>query len=185
MPAANAGNVTSATSAREIQRARGFVEDRVGVLNRGPRVVGYRCDRGSDQLVEADRDRDLSAGADRGADGASSAERRVNPHHLAVLACPGFNRAAPTDPGTSRDRLPSTAPPCCDRTTMKVSHLHSSCQRLTAHVDRGLAFLIGTFLLHPVVGAQQPDGRHQDHPTDEVAQGRPAQRAKPVQITEA
>jgi len=65
--------------------------------------------------------------------------RSPNPHHLAVLACPGFVRAAPTDPSTSRDRLPSAAPPCCDRTTMKVSHLHSSCQRLTAHVDRGLA----------------------------------------------
>ena len=44
---------------------------------------------------------------------------------------------APTLPGTSRARLPSAAPPCCDRTAMKVSHLHSSCQRLTAHVDRG------------------------------------------------
>ena len=43
-------------------------------------------------------------------------------------------RAAPTLPGASRVRLPSAASPCCDTTAMKVSHLHSSCQLLTAHV---------------------------------------------------
>ena len=36
----------------------------------------------------------------------SSPSRSPNPHHLAVLARPGFVRAAPTHPGTSRDRLP-------------------------------------------------------------------------------
>ncbi len=42
-------------------------------------------------------------------------QRSPNPHHLAVLARPGFVRAAPTDHGTSRDRLPSASPPCYDR----------------------------------------------------------------------
>jgi hypothetical protein len=32
-----------------------------------------------------------------------------------VLTRPGFVRAAPTHPGTSRSRLPSAPPPCCDR----------------------------------------------------------------------
>jgi hypothetical protein len=32
-----------------------------------------------------------------------------------VLTRPGFVRAASTLPGTSRDRLPSAPPPCCDR----------------------------------------------------------------------
>ena len=63
----------------------------------------------------------------------SSPSRSPDPHHLAVLARPGFVRAAPTLPGTSRIRLPSASPPCCDRTAAKVSHLHSNQQRLTAH----------------------------------------------------
>ena len=56
----------------------------------------------------------------------SSPSRSPDPHHLAVLARPGFVRAAPTLPGTSRIRLPSASPPCCDRTAAKVSHLHSN-----------------------------------------------------------
>lgn len=36
-----------------------------------------------------------------------------------------ISRAAPTLPGTTRIRLPSTPPTCYDRPTMKVSHLHS------------------------------------------------------------
>jgi hypothetical protein len=48
---------------------------------------------------------------------------RVTPSHrahrgpgrLAVPARPGFVRAAPTLPGTSRIRLPSASPACCDR----------------------------------------------------------------------
>jgi hypothetical protein len=32
-----------------------------------------------------------------------------------VLTRPGFVRAAPTLSGTSRSRLPSAPPPCCDR----------------------------------------------------------------------
>ena len=47
--------------------------------------------------------------------------------------------SGPALPGASRIRLPSASPPCCDRTEAKVSHLHSNRQRLTAHVDRGLA----------------------------------------------
>src|SRR5437868_2224101 len=34
---------------------------------------------------------------------------------MAVLAHPGFVRAAPTLPGTSRIGVPSAPPPCCDR----------------------------------------------------------------------
>lgn len=45
---------------------------------------------------------------------------------------PGFVRAAPTLPGTTRIRLPSASPPCCDRTAAQVFHLRSNQQRLTA-----------------------------------------------------
>jgi hypothetical protein len=58
--------------------------------------------------------------------------RSPGPHHLAVLAHPGFVRAAPTLPGTTRIRLPSASPACCDRPEAKVSHLHSNQQHLTA-----------------------------------------------------
>lgn len=58
--------------------------------------------------------------------------RSPGPHHLVVLARPGFVRAAPALPGTTRIRLPSASPPCCDRTEAKVSHLHSKPQRLVA-----------------------------------------------------
>ena|SRR5665647_1644869 len=58
-------------------------------------------------------------------------------HDLAVLACPGFVRAAPTLSDTTRAGLPSAARPCRDRTAMKVSHLCSSCWPLMAHVNRG------------------------------------------------
>src|SRR4051795_8711834 len=56
----------------------------------------------------------------------SSPSRLPDPHHLAVLARPGFVRAAPTLPGTTRIRLPSAPPTCYDRPKAKVSHLHSN-----------------------------------------------------------
>ena len=43
-----------------------------------------------------------------------------------MLARPGFVRAAPALPGTTRVRLPSATPTCCDRPEAKVSHLHSN-----------------------------------------------------------
>ncbi len=46
---------------------------------------------------------------------------------------PGLVRAAPTHPGTSRNRLPSASTPCCDRAQVQAFHLHSNRQRLTAH----------------------------------------------------
>ena len=52
--------------------------------------------------------------------------RSPGPHHLAVLAHPGFVRAAPALPAATRVRLPSATSPCCDRATAKVSHLHSN-----------------------------------------------------------
>ncbi|WP_322770283.1 hypothetical protein, partial [Frankia sp. Cr1] len=45
----------------------------------------------------------------------SSPTRSPNPHHLAVLTRPGFVRAAPALPGTTRIRLPSATPAYCDR----------------------------------------------------------------------
>ena len=56
----------------------------------------------------------------------SSPSRSPGTAHLAVLNRPGFVRAAPTLPGITRIRLPSAPPPCCDRTAVKVSHLHSN-----------------------------------------------------------
>ena len=56
----------------------------------------------------------------------SSPSRLPDPDHLAVLARPGFVRAAPALPVITRLRLPSAPPPCCDRPTAKVSHLHSN-----------------------------------------------------------
>src|SRR3954452_7713353 len=40
----------------------------------------------------------------------SSPSRSPDPHHLAVLTRPGFVRAAPTLPGTTRIRLPPAPP---------------------------------------------------------------------------
>jgi hypothetical protein len=48
---------------------------------------------------------------------------------------PGFVRAAPALPGTTRLRLPSATVTCCDRPPAKVSHLHSNQQRLTAQAE--------------------------------------------------
>ena len=45
----------------------------------------------------------------------SSPSRSPNPNHLAVLARPGSVRAAPATPGTTRIRLASAPPSCCDR----------------------------------------------------------------------
>ncbi len=44
----------------------------------------------------------------------------------AVLARPGFVRAAPTHPGTFRGRLPSASPPATTGSAVQVSHLHSN-----------------------------------------------------------
>ena len=63
----------------------------------------------------------------------SSPSRSPDPHHLAVLARPGFVRAAPTLPGTSRIRLPSAPPPCCDRASGEGLSPPLEQQRLTAH----------------------------------------------------
>ena len=53
--AANAVKGISATSAREIHAAGGLVEDRVGVLDRGPRVLVDRGDRRLDLAGPAGR----------------------------------------------------------------------------------------------------------------------------------
>jgi hypothetical protein len=62
-----------------------------------------------------------------------SPSRLPDPDHLAVLARPGFVRAAPALPGTTRIRLPSAPPPCCDRTGGEGLSPPLEPQRLTAH----------------------------------------------------
>jgi hypothetical protein len=63
----------------------------------------------------------------------SSPSRTPDPNHLAVLARPGFVRAAPTLPGTTRFRLPPASPPCCDRISGEGFSPPLDPQRLTAH----------------------------------------------------
>ena len=63
----------------------------------------------------------------------SSPSRLPDPDHLAVLARPGFVRAAPTLPGTTRIRLPPAPPPCCDRISGEGLSPPLEPQRLTAH----------------------------------------------------
>ena len=63
----------------------------------------------------------------------SSPSRLPDPNHLAVLARPGFVRAAPTLPGVPRIRLPPASPPCCDRISGEGLSPPLEPQRLTAH----------------------------------------------------
>src|SRR5665647_2163070 len=58
----------------------GLVEDRVGVLDRGPGVVGDACDRAFDGRVHPHGDRDRRAGSHRCADQGVGVERRVRAH---------------------------------------------------------------------------------------------------------
>ena len=76
-----------------------------------------------------------------------------------MLTRPGFVGAAPTLPGTSRIRLPPASPPCCDRTAAKVSHLHSSSRRLTAHehVTEGVPIVTGKNVSNGVVDLATAD----------------------------
>jgi hypothetical protein len=69
----------------------------------------------------------------------SSPSRLPDPHHLAALTRPAFSGLLPPAPGTSRYRLPSASPPCCDKVggRQKVSHLLLKQRRLTAHVHPG------------------------------------------------
>src|SRR6201999_1593283 len=59
--------------------------------------------------------------------------RSPGPHHLAVLAHPGFVRAAPALPGTTRIRLPSAPPSCCDRISVVGLSPPLESLRFTAH----------------------------------------------------
>jgi hypothetical protein len=63
----------------------------------------------------------------------SSPSRSPDPHHLAVLTRPGFVRAAPTLPGTTRIRLPPAPPSCYDRISGEGLSPPLKPQRLTAH----------------------------------------------------
>src|SRR6266540_7039943 len=63
----------------------------------------------------------------------SSPSRLPDPDHLAVLARPGFVRAAPTLPGTTRIRLPSAPPSRCDGISGEGLSPPLEPQRLTAH----------------------------------------------------
>jgi len=70
----------------------------------------------------------------------SSPSRSPNPNHLAVLARPGFVRAAPALPGTTRIRLPSAPPSCCDRISDVGLSPPFESLRFTAHT-RSPAYL--------------------------------------------
>src|SRR6478672_11284101 len=72
----------------------------------------------------------------------SSPSRSPNPNHLAVLARPGFVRAAPALPGTTRIRLPSAPPSCCDRISDVGLSPPFESLRFTAH-PRPAAYLCG------------------------------------------
>ena len=70
----------------------------------------------------------------------SSPSRSPNPNHLAVLARPGFVRAAPALPGTTRIRLPSAPPSCCDSISDVGLSPPFESLRFTAH-PRSAAYL--------------------------------------------
>ena len=63
----------------------------------------------------------------------SSPSRSPNPDHLAVLARPGFVKAAPTLPGITRIRLPSAPPSRCDEIRGEGLSPPLESLRLTAH----------------------------------------------------
>ena len=63
----------------------------------------------------------------------SSPSRSPDPHHLAVLTRPGFVRAAPTLPSTTRIRLPSAPPSRCDGISSGGLSPPLEPLRLTAH----------------------------------------------------
>ena len=63
----------------------------------------------------------------------SSPSRLPDPGHLAVLTRPVVVRAAPALPGTTRIKLPSAPPPCCDRASGEGLPPPLEPQRLTAH----------------------------------------------------
>ena len=68
----------------------------------------------------------------------TSSSRSPDPHHLTVLARPGYMRGRlPPSPAPPGSGCPLASPPCYDRTAVKVSHLHSINQRLTAHAYAG------------------------------------------------
>ena len=81
----------------------------------------------------------------------SSPSRSPDPHHLAVLTRPGFVRAAPTHPGTSRGRLPSASPPCCDRVSGEGLSPPLEQQRLTAHVPQVLTIAHRRTVTPPII----------------------------------
>ena len=65
-----------------------FVVDGVGVLDRGPGVLGDQGDRCFDVLVQADGDRDIGAGSDRGTDGGVAVEGGVGAHQGPQVGLP-------------------------------------------------------------------------------------------------
>jgi hypothetical protein len=59
-----------------------------------------------------------------------------DPSHLAVLARPGFDGAAPTRPCVSRVRLPPASPNCCDSPEVGTYTPHGSTAPHGARSDR-------------------------------------------------
>jgi hypothetical protein len=63
----------------------------------------------------------------------SSPSRLPDPDHLAVLARPGFVRAAPTLPASPASGCPQLPPPFCERISGEGLSPPLESQRLTAH----------------------------------------------------
>ena len=108
-------NAISATSASDDPLLQLLVEDRARVVDRGPRVLGDRGDRGGDGPVFAGGDREVGAVAAGGGDdlgavvGASppaAPPSRSTPQARVVLIASATSRAAPraefADPLRSR-----------------------------------------------------------------------------------
>jgi hypothetical protein len=76
----------------------------------------------------------------------SSPSRLPDPYHLAVLARPGFVRAAPAFPGITRVKLPSAPPSRCDENNGEGLSPPLESLRLTAHTRAAS---------HPTLGVSQ------------------------------
>ncbi|WP_327048832.1 immunity 53 family protein [Microbispora sp. NBC_01189] len=80
---------------------------------------------------------------------------------------PALSGLLPTLPGTSRIRLPSAPPACCDRPEAEVFHLHSINKRLTAHTLDNPGWSIGVDLVGTDLEGHAFDWRSLDRTEDD------------------
>ena len=104
----------------------------------------------------------------------SSPSRSPDPGHLAVLARPGFVRAAPTLPGTTRIRLPSAPPSRCAGISGEGLSPPLEPQRLTAH-PRPASYLRH----HTRPPRPRPRPRRRTHGPQAIGSNTPVQPAHP------